>query len=849
MAIPALFFAVGIASGRHGPVLAPPVVYTILFLAFSTGCYLLKIRRKSFLQPLSIALVFFVVGNANTAAPPQLDRHLADIAGAGRDVVFSGILRTAPAFNGSKGKFVIDADRFRTGSGATLPISARILLKTPFPLPAALAPGNRILVRAALSIPPPPGTPGSFNYRQYLIDRHIPLTGFIRSPAHLTAPPPLAQPDKQRCPDSYLPEYLRHRTNLFIDSSTLSGENKALYKAIITGQRDSVPVEIVRNFTHSGGIHLLAISGMHLGLLALLSGLALNYLLKKSSWLLLRWPVGKITAAFTLLILGGYALISGLQPPVVRAFIMAAMLIFAILIDRHNSLLNTLALAALIILSHEPVALFSASFQLSFIAVTAIILCHNQFPELFRPAGQQPTRPYRFVFWLRTGVIVSLIALSATAPLTIYHFRQVSLLGPITTILVAPLLGFWALPLGLLATVLSPWLPQTASSLLSLGSLGLTGADLITATVAKMPLAFQTLPPPSPITISIYYLLGLYLLFGQASQWFKVGVTAVMLLMISSPAGSFFTTESPFTRITFLDVGQGNATLLELPGGINILVDGGGSSSPGFDPGEQTIGPFLWHQSINRLDALVISHAHQDHYNGLAFIVRNFRPATIWLNGTGEKSRDYQHLLAAAAGTGAEIRVPEKGTVLATGGGAQLTSISNLHLRKADGLEANSRSLVIKLEVAGQRIILPGDIMAEDGQELKEQGINLGSDVLLAPHHGSRYSAGYLLVQEGAPEWLVVSASPFAAENFPDHQFVGWCQKQGTTVLNTATVGAISFTISEKGKINCQTISEKSARPLKPRDETAKAGAHTSVKSAGGLFRKEMNLLLSILFV
>ena len=188
LAIPALFFAAGIASGRYGPALTDLQIYAALAFTVAVNIYLLNRQSKSYLRPLSIALAFFVIGNANITRikPPPLDKQLTTIAASGQDGVFSGILRTAPSFNGSKGKFIVDVDRLKTDAGTSRPINTRILLKTTFPPPANLVPGDRILIRASLSIPTEPGTPGGFNYRQYLADRRIPITGFIRSATYLS---------------------------------------------------------------------------------------------------------------------------------------------------------------------------------------------------------------------------------------------------------------------------------------------------------------------------------------------------------------------------------------------------------------------------------------------------------------------------------------------------------------------------------------------------------------------------------------------------------------------------------------------------------------------------------------
>ncbi|MDT8334702.1 MAG: DNA internalization-related competence protein ComEC/Rec2 [Desulfurivibrionaceae bacterium] len=816
LALPALFFAAGIAAGRHTPFPSTDLLlFATLALAGLLNIYQL-VRPVPLLRPLSIGLVFFMVGQAHifAAKPPPVPEQLIAAAGSGRDAVFAGTVRTAPSFNGDKGRFIVDVDRLKK-EGALIPVKARILLKTTFPPPDRLIPGGRLLIRASLALPSPPGTPGTFDYRQYLADRRIQLTGFVRSPAYLG---PVANTLSDHGPTPFSinpPQYLRHKTNLFIDSTGLPPKIKALYKAIITGQRDSVPIEVIENFKRSGAIHLLAISGMHMGLLALLSGLLINTILHRSSWLMLRWSAWKIAALLTLPIMAGYAMISGLQPPVVRAFIMAALLIGAVVLDRPRSLLNALALAALLILAYDPTALFSVSFQLSFTAVTAIILFSNRFFIKDETTPLEQALTVRLRTWLFTGFAVSLVALIATGPITLYNFRQVSLLGPVATLLTAPLLCFWALPFGLLAALLSSALPAAAAAILRVGGLGLQGADLITTGLAAIPYGFHNLPPPSLTGLALYYLAGLGLLLLKTTGIVRTTLAIAMLSIITLPTHLFSRPDTEgSTVVSFLDVGQGSATLLELPAGSKVLVDGGGSFSPSFDPGEQLIGPFLWHRSIKRLDTLVISHPHLDHYNGLEFIVRNFRPREVWVNGESGPA-EYRDLLRIAEKNGGAIKVPGHGTLIAAGGTARLTTLGNLHLHEDEELSSNNRSLVVKLESGGRKIILPGDAMEGDGQRLVDQGIDLASDVLLAPHHGSSTSAGYQLVKAGRPEWLIVSAGPFQSDKFPDPAFAEWCRRGGTKVFDTATFGTQTFIIGKNGELRHQAVSEKGQERLK----------------------------------
>ena len=801
--------------------MAPSSTITVLFFCLLVAlliCFLLlpKIRRTCFaLSQLTIALSFFLAGvfHLQQAVMPPPAAPLQKLASSGEEVLLSGILRTAPAYNGNKGRFVVDADLLRAKDSEEIKINSRIMIKTAFPPAPDLYPGDRLLLRARLRTPSPPGTPGSFDYRQYLADRQISITGYIRSPTHLASLPSASMPDKHLGSFANKCQRLRHQVNLLIDRAPLTLEDKALYKAIITGQRDEISVAVFENFKRSGAVHLLAISGMHMAMLALLSGLLINLLLSRSATILLRFPAWKISAAFTMIVMACYTMVSGLHPPVIRAFIMISALITALLLDRPGSMLNTVALAALLILGWDPVLLFSASFQMSFAAVTSIVLfVHHslQQPDQPLPAKTMLRKSRK---WLLDSMAVSIIALLATAPISLYHFHQISLLSPVTTILAAPLICFWALPLGLAASLLAPWFPLISGLLFSTGAIGLQGARLVTGWLAALPFAAWQLPPPSLPVIAFYYLAALLLLFSTKSRLFLASTAILFFLMMTSSTFIHFPpAHENSTMVTFIDIGQGSSTLLELPGNKNILVDGGGSSSQRFDPGEQIITPFLWHKGIRKLEAVIISHVHQDHYNGLESVIRNFKPDKVWINGSPETSLSYEKILKAASDAGAEIIVPDEETVLIESGRAKLTSMSNLHLRKELELKENNRSLLIRLEVAGKICILPGDLMAADGNELQKKKISLESDVLLAPHHGSRYSAGYDLIRLGKPEWLVVSASPFYADKFPDPSFVKWCAGKGIELINTAELGSVSFSIDDDGQMSWQPISAKAEK-------------------------------------
>jgi competence protein ComEC len=809
----ALSFAAGIAYGRYGPVPPGPLAWILALLV--VALILLNFARswRHVTEPASVTLLFLLAGAILIGNPstPEHTTTLTPLLDTGNNVILSGRLATAPSYNGVRGKMLFQADRHWQPDGTISPITEQIILAMPFAVPDHFEPGNRLLVRATLSRPQPPGTPGSFDYRQYLADRNIHITGYLRSPACLAALHLSSSTESWLTTLHYWPQRVRQKVNRFIAAAPLPPEAIGLYQALVTGELELIPDETLAAFRTSGAFHLLSISGTHLALLGLLCGLTFNFLLRRSRYLLLNFSVTKITAALTILVLLLYSLLAGMNPPVVRSLIMAVCLIGAMLINRPHSLPNSLGLAMLVSLIWNPADLFYASFQLSYAAVIGIVTLHIAMGSRFKTGDKNPAdRLYR---WLLASLAVSLAALLATAPLTQYHFRQVAMISPLSTLLLAPLLCFWALPLGLAASLLSAWFPTAATSLLELGSLGLTGSVWLNTHLAGLPINTWQ-PPIMPLAAIPFYYLGLVsLLLSRNSlpaRTISAAALAVTMILMISP--TIAPANSGETRVTFLDVGQGSATLLELPGGRNILVDGGSSGGEGYDVGAQVIAPFLHHQGIRSLEAMVITHDHGDHHNGLATIIKEFPPATVWTNANAKRSPELAEVLTQAVRCGATIKVPVPDeNILATPDNL-LTCLSRHHQQGYADLPENQRSLVLRLNSRGRIFLLPGDIMAADGQNLQEEGESLRCDVLLAPHHGSDNSASLLLGETGRPNLLIVSAGGYEGGKFPGKKVREWCGQNGVNIHRTGTDGAITFTVGPAG-LSWRRLSAKSGAP------------------------------------
>jgi competence protein ComEC len=259
-------------------------------------------------------------------------------------------------------------------------------------------------------------------------------------------------------------------------------------------------------------------------------------------------------------------------------------------------------------------------------------------------------------------------------------------------------------------------------------------------------------------------------------------------------------------RVTYLDVGQGNAALLQLPGGYTALIDGGGfSDNSVFDMGARVIAPFLWRNKIQTIDALILSHPNSDHLNGLIFIAQHFNVKTIWSNGESKTTLGYKRLRKVVAEKHLFLpdfkQMPRKRLINGVEFLFLYPPADFLDKKKAGQKwrNANNNSLVIKVSFGRVSFLFPGDITAKAEKELvRLSGANLASDVLLVPHHGSRSSSSRLFLSKVKPQVAVISAGWKNRFRFPHSTVLDAYQESGCRILRTDRNGAIMFSTDGK---------------------------------------------------
>jgi len=844
-------FAIGICWAET-LILNNHIILHAILLLFGLIFIFFKYNSKYhyFIFYFLLGILFFLIGynHAQTKSNVPTDQnHVFNQIKEEQTVSLYGILAEHPSVttlpSGTKTRFLMQVKTLRLGSNIKNAFkkhrkaSGLILLTLPGLVPGELRPGDHFLVKTKVSLVDTFSTPGSFDYKKYLANQSILLKGWVESPNNVMKVHTVITSGiiPELSSILYFPERIRHHIANFIDT-TLTQPSRGLYKAILIGDRSDIPPSVLDSFINAGCIHILAISGMHMGILALISIAVLTWLLKRSTWLLLHVNIQKTAVSIALLPLIAYAFIAGFNIPVLRALLMTNVFILAIIFDRAGNLINHILLAALIILVWKPAAILTASFQLSFSAVIAIALIYpllyNQIfqnytyflsgrPELdptikLSPIASQYAFPELILKWFFAGITLTTAAMLGTLPLMLFHFNRISLVAPLANLLVEPLICFWSLIVGIIACFFIPLAPALAKVLFKAGSLGLIPAERICAYFSSLPYASLRLSTPSFLEIILFYILILSIVMTFHLKTTRKRFCIIIALfsfcsLLAVPAISKITKYASITTsVSVLDVGHGSSILLQLPGNKNILIDGGGSGNENFNIGERVIAPFLWKKQINHLDAVVITHPHSDHYNGLPFILTYFHPKELWVNGMTGHDPEYQQLLSLANKLNIAITIPRTDEIVFQSGLTRLRCVNNgfpgdyssdrMSSSLTQRSDTNDMSIVLRLETADNSFLFPADISATMANTLVSKRKNIQADILLAPHHGSKSSMSLDFIETVAPKYIAISAGRNNPFNFPDKSFFD-LQQKGIQVLTTGRDGTLTFTVEDKKTI------------------------------------------------
>jgi competence protein ComEC len=687
-------FAGGVAAA---PIATLASAWTVWVLAMATGGALL-VRARPAAATAAALLAVATLGALRALALPPPDDHVSRLPLPITARVEARLAGEPTRWTAERARLLVEVERV---DGE--PRSGTLQLTAYGSLPP-LAEGQRLAVETRLDRPIGFRNPGTFDYVEHLRRRGITVVGTVRG-AQVSVLDEVVPPWHAR---------VRRRAVAAMQEA-LPPTSAALLAGLLLGERGGLPPDVDAAFRRAGVSHVLAVSGFNVALVA------------ATVWALLalaRAP-RRMAAVGALFVVLGYAAVTGPQPSVLRATLMAVLVLLALLLDREAAVLNSLALAALVILACRPADLHDPGFQLSFAATAGIVLV---------PVPRH---------WLLAAVVVSAAAQAAVLPIGLAHFNQVSTIGVLANLAVVPLaglatvVGLFAVAAGVASATLADWLFAACWPLLLL----LRGAVAIAAAV---PGAVVHLPAPGLPAIGGYVAaLGAALAawhlratFARASR--RLALLAVALLA-SSALMTLAATLRPADgrlRVSVLDVGQGDAIVVEGPDGRTVLVDAGAGGAYRLDAGERVVAPFLWNRGVLRLTAAVVTHDDADHAGGMAAIRRLFI-----------------------------VREPWDGSVAAGPlalGGAVLTPLPSSTTGR------NDAGRVLRIDFGLASILLASDLERAGERALVASGASLAATVLKVPHHGSRTSSTPELLAAVRPTVALVSVGARNAYHHPD---------------------------------------------------------------------------------
>ncbi len=733
----AAIFASGMIAGQQMPASALSSL-PAAYLLVATGAFVFagqKVPHRLILPFLAVAFFLAGLSNAHPPGRPRDPHHIANQVTDGKEYTVVGRIAGLPARFTDRLRLIIDSQRL-IDQQEERPVLGLVAVSVPAALPRPPEPGSLVAVRCRLflrSASRNPGINDPLARRNIWVSGHTPSNAFL---AALAPPTGLAGAIDR----------FRFLAGQRLEA-VLPATQAALYRALLLGDRSRLPPATRTAFQRAGLVHLLAISGLHIGLLGLFAYATALFLFRRSFHLLIWCNAPKAATLAALPVMAAYALVAGMQPPVLRALIMAAGLTAALIVERRWSLLHGALGAATVIAIVDPAALHSASFQLSFGAIAGIGLWHRLLANRLSPSLPKRS-PFRQQ--IAPALAATVAATLGTAPLLIYHFNRLPLYSVPATLMAAPLVGFWALPLGLAGLPFLFLSPDVGAFLLHLGSAGLLMTGRVAHWFASLPAAEISLPTPPALAILAAYGLLAGVRYGQSPWGRRLAGASALCIAATLLAGALGRYARELPRATVLDVGHGSAVLIELPRNVNVLVDGGGFRSPTYDVGQRIIAPVLWKRGISRLDAVVITHPHADHYNGLPFILARFRPQRLFVSRLAGPPT-YRALIRQAQSLGIEVRT--------VGPGAKLYAKDDVRLTVLAGGtgkgSANEDSLVLACTAAGHSLLLPGDIGQASERRLAQRGIR--AEALLLSHHGRQRNPAFLAAV--APRFVVVSTS------------------------------------------------------------------------------------------
>jgi competence protein ComEC len=774
MRVAILAFAAGVWLLQRMPALPSTVWVTAAASVVACGWVGARLthRRGAWVRAVghlaAFALGFaWATGVASSRLADRLDRQWE-----GRDIVLTGVVASLPQEFERGVRFEFDVEGADSGSAR---IPGRVLLAWYNGLSgeeiAAIEPvraGERWQFTVRLRRPHGLVNPYGFDYEAWLMERGIGATGYVSShgaPIRLAGF--VARP-------RYAIERVRERVRDKFRSDLPGQPYAGVLVALAIGDQRAIAPDDWRTFTRTGVNHLMSISGLHVTMVSGLVALATYWSWRRSARLTLRLPARKAAAIAGFVAALVYCLLAGFAIPAQRTLYMVGVAAAALWLDRVHSASRVLSIALLVVLIADPWAVNSPGFWLSFGAVAAI----------FYAGSGTHQRSGWLLAWARMQWAVTI----GLAPLLLVLFKQVSLVSPIANAVAIPVVSLVVTPLALASAL---WPGDALARLAHLVFASLMG---ILDWLAALPGAVWQQHAPVWWTLPMA-LIGIgWMLLPRGTPARFVGPILLVPLFVVAPAPL----ETGSARVTFLDVGQGLATVVRTAGHA-LLYDSGPAYGPQTDAGERVVVPYLRSEGITALDAIVVTHDDTDHSGGAASVARAI-PAGLLLSSLAD-SNPVRDLVP--------YRLPCYAGQHWTWDGVRFAVLYPPVERQADPrARPDARSCVLRVQTVYGAVLLTSDIEARDEAALLASGQPLAARVALVPHHGSRTSSTPRFIAAVGAEHAVFTVGYGNRFGHPKAEI--FARYAGAGRWRTDLDGAVTLLFSPAGlKVTSQRESER----------------------------------------
>lgn len=564
-------------------------------------------------------------------------------------------------------------------------------------------------------------------------------------------------------------------------NGTLTDEEGNLLLAILLGDKDKLSEDIQESFKTSNLSHMLAVSGAHVSYIIL----GLTYVLQNS---IIGKKNGKIVCIIFLLV---FMAITNFTPSVTRACIMAVLTLFSGIIYRKSDVYTNISVAALITLIFNPYNLLDLGFQLSYGGTIGIII--------FIKRIQEKKSNSKVINYIKQMALVSIYANIIIIPIMMYHFNTVSFTFIISNIMASPILGIIVIT-GFLFIITSITVKPLTRLIAIFIKPILSILIKISQICSKLPFSNILVVTPYMFNVISYYAIILYCIKSKKNNKCKIIICLLIVLILINFIIYIFPQK---LRIFFIDVGQGDSTLIITPDKKTVLIDGGGSDS--FDVGEKVLLPYLLDRRILKVDYVLISHFDTDHCGGILTIMEKVKVKNIIISEQAEHSENYERFKKLMINKKIRLIEVKKGDKIKIGRYSEFKILFPTSRLLSEN-PLNNNSIVAQFNYNNFKMLFTGDIekLAEQ-QILKTEKAEIRADILKVAHHGSKTSSIPEFIKAVRPKIALIGVGKNNTFGHPNQQTIKNLENIKCRIYRTDLQGEIIIKIDQKGRMNVKS--------------------------------------------